>query len=115
MYMAASRKKKSRGTRRAGAPAAHGSGHWKTLLDTTRTARVQVTRRCPRSRDLEWRKHYSIYAAAKTVVAEFGGELAAYGVQRAMIRFPLSESVPVRLIGRIARFRAREVAQRAPR
>jgi uncharacterized protein YdhG (YjbR/CyaY superfamily) len=59
-----------------------------------------------------WKQHYSIYAATEQVMAEFGGELAPYQVDRGTIRFPLSEPVPVKLIGRIAKFRAKEVAER---
>jgi uncharacterized protein YdhG (YjbR/CyaY superfamily) len=59
-----------------------------------------------------WKQHYSIYAATEQVMVEFGGELAPYQVDRGTIRFPLSEPVPVKLIGRIAKFRAKEVAER---
>jgi len=57
-----------------------------------------------------WKQHYSIYAAAEQVVAAFQEELARYEVDKGTIRFPLSEPVPVKLIGRIAKFRAKEVA-----
>jgi uncharacterized protein YdhG (YjbR/CyaY superfamily) len=46
------------------------------------------------------------------VVAAFKDELAPYEVRTGTIRFPLSGSVPVKLIERIARFRAKEVAER---
>lgn len=46
------------------------------------------------------------------MVAAFQGELALYEVEKGTIRFSLSEPVPVKLIGRIARFRAREAAER---
>jgi uncharacterized protein YdhG (YjbR/CyaY superfamily) len=59
-----------------------------------------------------WKQHYSIYAATESVVAAFQDELASYRVDKGTIRFPLSEPVPVKLIGRIAKFRAKEVAQR---
>jgi uncharacterized protein YdhG (YjbR/CyaY superfamily) len=58
-----------------------------------------------------WKCHYAIYAATKTVLAAFGDELAPYEVRTGTIRFALTEPVPVRLIERIARFRAKEVAQ----
>lgn len=57
-----------------------------------------------------WKKHYAIYAATKEVVAAFRDELAGYEIDKGTIRFPLSEPVPVKLIGRIAKFRAKEVA-----
>jgi uncharacterized protein YdhG (YjbR/CyaY superfamily) len=59
-----------------------------------------------------WKQHYSIYAATEPVVAAFRGELASYRVDKGTIRFPLSQPVPVKLIGRIAKFRAKEAAQR---
>jgi uncharacterized protein YdhG (YjbR/CyaY superfamily) len=46
------------------------------------------------------------------VVAAFHEELASYEVDKGTIRFPLSEPVPVKLIGRIAKFRAKEIAKR---
>jgi uncharacterized protein YdhG (YjbR/CyaY superfamily) len=59
-----------------------------------------------------WKRHYSIYAATEQVMAAFQGELASYEVDKGTIRFPLSEPAPVKLIGRIAKFRANEVAAR---
>jgi uncharacterized protein YdhG (YjbR/CyaY superfamily) len=59
-----------------------------------------------------WKQHYSIYAATEQVVAAFQKELVSYEVDKGTIRFPLSEPVPVKLIGRIAKFRAKEVAER---
>ncbi len=59
-----------------------------------------------------WKHHYSIYAATEQVLAAFQDELASYEVDKGTIRFPLSEPVPVKLIGRIAKFRAKEVAER---
>ncbi len=61
-----------------------------------------------------WKQHYSIYAATEQVVAAFQTELAAYKVDKGTIRFPLWEPVPVSLIERITRFRAKEVAAAAP-
>ncbi|HXM43272.1 MAG TPA: DUF1801 domain-containing protein, partial [Bryobacteraceae bacterium] len=59
-----------------------------------------------------WKQHYSIYAATEQVIAVFQGELALYQVDKGAIRFPLSEPVPVKLTGRIAKFRAKDVAAR---
>ena len=59
-----------------------------------------------------WKQHYSLYPATERVIAAFKDELAPYEVNKATIRFPLSQSVPVKLIGRIAKFRAKEVAER---
>jgi uncharacterized protein YdhG (YjbR/CyaY superfamily) len=59
-----------------------------------------------------WKSHYSLYPATSRVVAAFKDDLAPYEVRAATIRFPLSQSVPVKLIERIAKFRAKEVAER---
>ena len=59
-----------------------------------------------------WRKHYSLYPATAHVLAAFKDDLAPYEVSKGTIRFPLSEPVPVKLIERIAKFRAKEVAER---
>jgi uncharacterized protein YdhG (YjbR/CyaY superfamily) len=55
-----------------------------------------------------WKEHFSLYPASGRLLEAFREELAPYVVQRATIRFPLSAPVPVRLIGRIAKFRATE-------
>jgi len=59
-----------------------------------------------------WKQHYSLYPASAGLVASFREELAAYTVNKGTIRFPLSKPVPVKLIARIAKFRALEVAAR---
>jgi uncharacterized protein YdhG (YjbR/CyaY superfamily) len=59
-----------------------------------------------------WRQHYSLYPATDGVLAAFKDELALYDVKSRTIHFPLSRPVPVTLIGRIAKFRAKEVAAR---
>jgi uncharacterized protein YdhG (YjbR/CyaY superfamily) len=59
-----------------------------------------------------WTRHYSLYPATDQVVAEFKDDLAPYEVNKGTIRFPLSEPVPVKLIERIAKFRAKQVAER---
>jgi uncharacterized protein YdhG (YjbR/CyaY superfamily) len=59
-----------------------------------------------------WANHYSIYPATGPTVAMFKNELAPYELSKGTIRFPLSKPVPVRLIGRIAKFRAKEVIER---
>ncbi len=55
-----------------------------------------------------WKQHYSLYGATDRVVAAFKDELAPYELSKGTIRFPLSERVPVKLIERIAKFRAKE-------
>jgi uncharacterized protein YdhG (YjbR/CyaY superfamily) len=59
-----------------------------------------------------WKQHYSLYPVSNHLVAAFKGALVPYKVNKATVRFPLSEPVPVKLIERIAKFRAKELAQR---
>jgi uncharacterized protein YdhG (YjbR/CyaY superfamily) len=62
-----------------------------------------------------WKAHYSIYPASDALVAAFKRELAPYERSKGTIRIPLSEPVPVELIGRIARFRAEQLTTRETR
>ena len=62
-----------------------------------------------------WKAHYSLYPVSEALVAAFATQLAPYEVGKGTIRFPMTARVPVGLIGRIARFRAKEVAVRAGR
>jgi uncharacterized protein YdhG (YjbR/CyaY superfamily) len=59
-----------------------------------------------------WAKHYSLYPAGDRLVAAFKDSLAPYEISKGTIRFPLSQPVPEKLIERIAKFRAKEVAER---
>jgi uncharacterized protein YdhG (YjbR/CyaY superfamily) len=59
-----------------------------------------------------WSEHYSIYPSNDRLVAAFKDELAPYEISKGTIRFPLSEPVPVKLIEGIAKFRAKEAAER---
>jgi uncharacterized protein YdhG (YjbR/CyaY superfamily) len=58
-----------------------------------------------------WKRHYSLYPATGHLVAAFQNALAPYEISKGTIRFPLSEPVPVELIERIAKFRAKEAAR----
>lgn len=59
-----------------------------------------------------WKQHYSLYPARADLIAAFKDELAPYKIEKGTIRFPLSKPVPVKLIERIAKFRAVEAARR---
>lgn len=59
-----------------------------------------------------WKQHYSLYPATCHLVEALKDELAPYKVNKGTIRFPLSQPVPVKLIERIAKFRAKEAAER---
>jgi uncharacterized protein YdhG (YjbR/CyaY superfamily) len=59
-----------------------------------------------------WKQHYSLYPAGERLVSAFKDELAGYKLSKGTIRFPLSEPVPAKLIGSIAKFRVQELAER---
>jgi len=59
-----------------------------------------------------WKRHYSLYPAGELLVQAFADELAPFKVEKGTIRFPLSQPVPVKLIQRIAKFRANEIGRR---
>ena len=60
-----------------------------------------------------WKEHYSLYPVGHALVATLGDALTPYQLSKGTIRFPLSEPVPAKLIERIAKIRAREVAATA--
>jgi uncharacterized protein YdhG (YjbR/CyaY superfamily) len=57
-----------------------------------------------------WQQHYSLYPATDGVIAAFKDDLAGYEIKKRTLRFPLSAPVPVKLIERIAKLRAKEIA-----
>jgi uncharacterized protein YdhG (YjbR/CyaY superfamily) len=59
-----------------------------------------------------WKNHYSLYGATEGILAAFTQELGPYKIQKGTISFPYSVPVPVKLIDRIARFRAKEIVVR---
>jgi len=60
-----------------------------------------------------WKNHFSVYPATDGIVEEFADELAGYEISKGTIRFPLSRPVPVGLIARLAKFRAKLAVARA--
>ena len=60
-----------------------------------------------------WKEHFSLYPATAHVLETFGKELTPYEIEKATIRFPLTEPVPVELIAGIAKLRAENVLQEA--
>ena len=59
-----------------------------------------------------WKAHYSLYPLTPLVLEACAEELADYEVKKKTLRFSLSESVPTKLVERIARLRAKEMRQR---
>ena len=60
-----------------------------------------------------WKQHYSVYPAKGPVLTALKKELAPYEISKGTIRFPLSEPVPERLIGRIAKLLAKAAGERS--
>jgi uncharacterized protein YdhG (YjbR/CyaY superfamily) len=60
-----------------------------------------------------WKKHFSLYPASAKLLAFFAKDLAAATINKSTIRFALTEPVPARLIARIAKYRVKELAERA--
>src|SRR4029079_18416780 len=59
-----------------------------------------------------WKHHFSLYPASNDLLEEFKDELALYELSKGTIRFATSEPVPVSLIERIAKFRAKQLTLR---
>ena len=59
-----------------------------------------------------WKEHYSLYPATKRLLAAFKGDLGNAEAMKSTLQFSFAEPVPVKLIGRIAKFRANEVAEK---
>jgi uncharacterized protein YdhG (YjbR/CyaY superfamily) len=59
-----------------------------------------------------WKKHYSLYPVSAQLIGALGEDLGAREVEKGTIRFPLDEPVPVKLIARIVKYRAKEVARK---
>ena len=55
-----------------------------------------------------WKQHCAIYPASAQLIAAIKGARAAHTINKSTIRFPLDAPVPVSLIARIAKFRAKE-------
>jgi uncharacterized protein YdhG (YjbR/CyaY superfamily) len=58
-----------------------------------------------------WKEHYSLYPATGAMLAAFKDELTPRQIKNATVRFSLAEPVPVKLIERIAKFKAKEAGE----
>jgi uncharacterized protein YdhG (YjbR/CyaY superfamily) len=60
-----------------------------------------------------WKQHYSLYPVTTRLIAALGDALAPYEYNgKGTLRLPLDRPVPARLLARIAKFRAKEEAER---
>ncbi len=55
-----------------------------------------------------WKEHVSIYPATGLVDEVLGDKLAPYRESKGTLRFPLSEPLPLKLIERVAKLKAKE-------
>jgi uncharacterized protein YdhG (YjbR/CyaY superfamily) len=62
-----------------------------------------------------WTEHYSIYPVGADLVAYFRNQLSVCKIVKHTLRFSFSDPVPVKLIERIAKFRAGQAADRENR
>jgi uncharacterized protein YdhG (YjbR/CyaY superfamily) len=58
-----------------------------------------------------WKQHYSLYPATKRMAAALKDDLKQFEVVKSTVRFSLAEPVPVELIAKMAKFRAKEVSE----
>jgi len=59
-----------------------------------------------------WKQHFSLYPVSDRIVAACRAGDVPHEVKKATIRFPLAKTVPVELICRIVKLRAKEAANR---
>ncbi len=55
-----------------------------------------------------WKEHYSLYPVTGGLLEALRKQIEPYRVSKGTLRFPLSQPVPEKLIGRIAKLRAQE-------
>ena len=60
-----------------------------------------------------FKEHVSLFAASATFFAALQDELKGYELRKGTVHFPLTKSVPVKLISRIAKLRAAGIAAAA--
>jgi uncharacterized protein YdhG (YjbR/CyaY superfamily) len=58
-----------------------------------------------------WKKHYSLYPATKRLLAALKDDLKQFEVVKSTVRFSLAEPVPVEMIAKMAKYRAKEVSE----
>ena len=59
-----------------------------------------------------FKKHIGLYPAPRTH-EDFKKELAAYDGSKSSVSFPLDKPIPVGLVGRIVKFRAKQLREKA--
>lgn len=60
-----------------------------------------------------WKEHFSLYPATGLVEEVLGAKLEPYKVSKGTLRFPFNDPLPVKLIERIVKLRAKDALARA--
>jgi uncharacterized protein YdhG (YjbR/CyaY superfamily) len=59
-----------------------------------------------------WKEHIGFYGASSTLVEKFRKELSGYELSKGTIKFPLDQPLPLALVTKIVKFRAKENLQK---
>ena len=60
-----------------------------------------------------WKEHIGFYGASSTLVEKFKKELSGYELSKGTIKFPLDLPLPLTLITKIVKYRAKENLEKA--
>ncbi|MGZ8538808.1 MAG: iron chaperone [Flavisolibacter sp.] len=55
-----------------------------------------------------WKEHIGFYGASSTLVEKFKKELSGYELSKGTIKLPLNQPLPLALVAKIVKFRAKE-------
>lgn len=55
-----------------------------------------------------WKEHIGFYGASATLVEKFKKELSGYEISKGTIKFPLDQPLPLTLVTKIVKYRAKE-------
>ena len=55
-----------------------------------------------------WKEHIGFYGASATLVEKFKKELSGYEITKGTIKFPLDHPLPLALVTKIVKYRAKE-------
>ena len=60
-----------------------------------------------------WKEHIGFYGASSTLVEKFKKELSAYEISKGTNKFPFDKPLPLALITKIVKYRAKENLEKA--
>lgn len=56
-----------------------------------------------------WKQHFSLYPVKRNISVALKAEIGGFELEKGTLRIPYAEDVPMDVIKRIAKFRAKEV------